>query len=312
MQIKRLLLCTISALVLPICTAYAECQLKLVVNNVEWRGGPGAGYHIFDDAEYTQTVDFKVEHKGDACSFFVTFSRGWASDFNRRMGSGGEAPGYQLYKSANKSNVLKDLPSASATEVISGTFEQGDETRELRYVVVIPPLQIRPAGIYRDRVRVIVYEGTLENFIEKDSKNVTISARVHRVAELSLVNSGEPFNPQSTTKVLDFGPLTGGKSRSFDLRVRSNSGYTVTFESENGGAMKNTDPTDNSTVAYVLEVDGAVVDLSRGRRPSVARNSGMTDSNGERRGLSFAAGPVGDATAGTYRDNITITVAAGQ
>jgi spore coat protein U-like protein len=96
------------------------------------------------------------------------------------------------------------------------------------------------------------------------------------------------------------------------LRVRSNSGYTVTFESENGGAMKNTDPTDNSTVAYVLEVDGAVVDLSRGRRPSVARNSGMTDSNGERRGLSFAAGPVGDATAGTYRDNITITVAAGQ
>ena len=311
MEIGKALVIALLATAIPFAKAHARCELSLEVNNVEWRQGHSGGYDIFDPTEYTQSVTLRVRHGGDACDFFITVSSGGASDFSRRLLSGGDTLTYQLYDTANKSNVLKDLPTATAAEVMKGSFGQGDEGREFRYVVVFPPLQIRPPGLYRDSLDVTLYEGTVGNFTRKDSRNFTVTARIQPMVELSVVDSGAPFNPQAGSKEVDFGSLVQGQSRRFDLRIRGNSGYRVTFQSENGGVMKHTDPTDSSAIAYVLDAGGAAVSLDRGQHGFGGEKSGITDLNGDRLALTLTVGPVGEATAGTYRDTITATVVTG-
>jgi hypothetical protein len=99
--------------------------------------------------------------------------------------------------------------------------------------------------------------------LEVASRTITISARVAELAELDLVNSGESFVPQAVTKALDFGTLTEGKSLGFDLCVRSNAGCQVTLESESGGRLKHSSPSDPSQVPYTVSLGGSRVDLSR-------------------------------------------------
>jgi spore coat protein U-like protein len=311
MKIRRALLVALLATMITSAKANAQCQLSLEVNNVEWRQGRSGGYDLFDPIEYTQSVPLRVRHGGDACNFFITFSGGGSIDFNRRLLSGRDTLSYQLYDTANKSNVLKDLPTATAAEVITGSFGQGDEGREFRYIVVFPPLQIRSPGLYRDSLQVTLYEGAVGNSTRKDSKYFTVTARIQPMVELSVVDSGAPFNPQAGSKVVDFGSLMQGQSRRFDLRIRGNAGYRVTFQSENGGVMKHTDPTDSSAIPYVLDAGGAIVNLDRGQHGFGGEKSGITGLNGDRLGLTITVGPVAEATAGTYRDTITVTVVTG-
>lgn len=125
---------------------------------------------------------------------------------------------------------------------------------------------------------------------------------------MALVNSGAPFDPKAKAQKLDFDKLTKGKAKGFDLRVRSNAGYHATLESENGGVMKHVDPRSSATIPYVLRVGGAPVNLSRGRQTALSRNNRLTDRNGDLHELLVTIGEIGNAPAGTYRDNITISV----
>lgn len=128
------------------------------------------------------------------------------------------------------------------------------------------------------------------------------------MTELALVNSGAPFDPKAQAQKLDFDKLTKGKAKGFDLRVRSNAGYHVLLESENGGVMKNLDPRASGSIPYLLHLGSLPVNLSRGRQTALSRNNRLTDRNGDRHELLVTIGEIGNAPAGTYRDNITISV----
>jgi spore coat protein U-like protein len=310
MRVMRIILIALAAALVPAATVYAASNLTLQINDVQWQGSPGGGYNGFDPVEYSQTVTFTVRHTGQSCEFFVTFSRGGASDFNRRLTISNDILAYQVYDTVSKSNVLKDLPTAQASEVISGTFPNGNQTRTLSYALVIPPLQIKAPGVYSDSLQVTVYEGNPGQYQQQDSTSLSVTARVLEVVELSLLDSGAPFNPQATSKVVDFGALAQGQSRSIDLRIRGNSRYQVTFQSQYGGMMRHADPSEPSTVPYVLDVDGAAVNLTQVGQGFVGANTGPTDMNGDRHRLRFTVGPVGEAAAGSYRDMIIVTVSA--
>jgi spore coat protein U-like protein len=286
----------------------ADSQLQLEVANVDWRGGPQIGYNVFDPGEYAQTIYFKVHLTGNPVAFFVTFNRSSQGGDRRRAAFGSDSLEYQVYQAATNRTVLKDLPAANANEVLLGTFGLSETMKELSYAVVVPPEQIKPAGRYSDQLKITVYQGTLGNFVEKDSKTVNMSVLVNQVAEMAVVNSGAPFDPLANSQRLEFGELAKGKAKGVDLIARSNAGYQILLESESGGVMEHTDPRVADTIPYVLYIGGSPVNLRGGRQTALSRYKRVTDRKGDRHEVSATIGNMDNATAGTYRDNITVTI----
>lgn len=57
-------------------------------------------------------------------------------------------------------------------------------------------------------------------------------------------------------------------------------------------------------------MDGAVVNLPKGRTATVASYNGLTAVDGNVHLVEFTIGDPGTATAGNYRDNIIVSVSA--
>lgn len=296
--------------------AVATVSLQLLeVANVDWTGGPGAGYGVFDPAEVVQAIRFKVKLvEGSASSYFVTFSAGGSGDFlNRELRLGNEALKYQVYDSAgSQRTVLKALPSATASEILSGALTTEGEIQELTYVMVVDPGQVKSAGPYADTFIVTLYSGTLEDYTEEDAITVLFTVPVAETTQLSLLASSSPFDPAVRSTLMDFGVLQSDDERRVDLRVRSNAGYSVSLESENNGMLKHTQPGVATVVPYTLRLAGTVVNLGAGLQTPVSQPGRLTGADGDVYDVSVSIGEVSGAVAGTYRDVVTITVTSQQ
>lgn len=295
-----------SALLLPT-GARGACALGLDVHGVI------PEYDLFADAEQGLLVNFDVTHAaGDSCAYFVTFSTGGATSYDRRMMQGGNLLSYQLYSTASKTGVLKALPALPA-EVISGSVTTDEPSPEaLSLYIDLPTHQIRPAGTYTDICTLTLYQGTVDGeHTQVSSTGLSISTTLSRQIELSILDVGAPFNPSDATQSLDFGELEAGKALGFDLRVRGNTGYSVTMLSERQGRLRLAgDPLRaNTTVYYTLKVDGVARNLDGVQAIEVATGSGLTTVSGALHPAMVTIGSVTGKAAGLYQDNITITVA---
>lgn len=93
-------------------------------------------------ATYPQSIPLSISNRRKVpCDYFITFSEGASGTFNRTLVNGANTLNYQLYDQANQANILKDLPSATVSEVISGTFANR-ETQQLSFFLVIPAEQV--------------------------------------------------------------------------------------------------------------------------------------------------------------------------
>jgi hypothetical protein len=126
---------------------------------------------------------------------------------------------------------------------------------------------------------VVVGKGTLASPSLEQTKNVTFGAQVLQVVELSLVDQSGPFDPLDTVQALNFGTLTQNETGVFDVLVRSNTGYDVTFQFDNSGVTEIRRPSDTSTVPYsdnisvvvTAPVEDSVSPFPRGRGPDDQR-----------------------------------------
>lgn len=312
---KRHLLRLVSLLTLvtfTLVTFSAEaCRLRLRnVPTVTYDGSTGMGYESFDAAIYPQSQPLTIRNqRRRACNYFITFDEGTSGTFNRTLVNGPNILNYQLYDQASQANILKDLPSATANEVISGSFT-GRGSQQLSFFLVIPAEQVVRPGVYRDTITMTAYEGDLSSYTQDHTRNLRISVTVLEQLDLSLVNPGGSFNPALTSRLIDFGILQTGEFSDFDLRVRSNIGYSVTLSSLNLGNMAHMTPPDPSLIPYTLTANSANVDLS-GPATTVINTPLPTSPLGVPYPMRITVGTIGNASAGVYQDNITITVIAG-
>jgi len=290
------------------CVTAAQSQLRLEVDNIVWRGGTPAAYDVFDAREYAQTVYFKVRLTGAPVPFMVTFAGASSAGGHWRAAQGGNSLEFEIFDSPTRWNALRDLPAATASEILSGAFVPGEGVKELSCVVRVPAEQVRPSGIYLCPIKITLYQGTRNSFVEMEVKTVVFSIRVHSVAQISLGKPGSPFDGTAKAQRLDFGQLEKGETMGLDMRVRSNTGYHVTMESENGGVLKSTDSRTAATISYALQINGAALNLGRAGQTVLSRSSHLTDYNGDRHELLVTIGQVGNAPAGTYEDNLSLTV----
>lgn len=292
--------------------ATAVCELSLDAVEANSRGGTGGEYNAFDENEHIQVIAFRVKHTGDACSYFVTFSGSGAESFRRRLTAGSESLEYQLYGNISRRVVLKDLQAASSSDLLAGHFSAGEQTRELTYVLAIPARQVRRPGQFSDTVKVALHEGTLNNARERDSKLVTIGTRVAPVSELSVGDAGAAFQRPASGHKIDFGNFRSKNSRRFEVRTRSNTGYQLTLTSENGGLLKNIDPSLTDSLPYVLKINGRITAFAGNADVTVAQSRRPTDVTGDRHNFEVIVNPTPGLLAGTYRDTIRVSIIAGE
>ncbi len=314
----RLLSVALVVLLVPTAAAQAQCgRLSLrLLGAHSWSSSASGDYSPFDSTQYFQQEDVQARKSGGGqCDFFITLSTGDSGGFGQRQMTGGaDVLTYNFYDAPNVSaNVLKDFPDAlTLSDVLDGqmTDTKKIETNTLLYYWSIDPQLVVGAATYQDSAVIFsLYQGTIAAPTLEDQLTVTVSAVVPQVVELSLVPTGGAFDAADINETVNFGTLVEGAQQSFDLLVRSNSGYQVSFQSAESSTMRKSPPNPDN-VSYTVTVGGNPADLSSGAGVVVATAGGATPVNGDRLAVTFTVGTVSGRRTGSYDDNITVTVSA--
>ena len=288
---------------------------------VTFEGGSG-GYAVYDPQEYLQTVSFQVrgEATGATCEYFVMLSAGQSGNFNqRKLSEMTNMLDYNAYVDSGKSHIFKALPTATQSEIITGSFSIAialTQTNNHEFFWAINPQRIVPASgmSYADSsLTLSLYSGLLSlSPTLVATKTITFQARVDSSVDVSLVESGKTFDIGETTQLVDFGTLESGEQRGFDVVVRSNNGYAVTMQSQNHQLLVHTQaPTIAASVAYSVIFNGGSVDLSTGAPVRIITGTGTTPATGTAFPIEFTVGTLsGNENAGTYSDVINVEVTA--
>jgi hypothetical protein len=292
-------------------TLAQACNWQLSASNVNITWGLSFNYQAVQ-VTVTKTT-------GPSCDFSLAFTMGGAADFNsRRMTFGANTLRYQLYRNAGLTQILMDLPNLNAAaNTIQGTMPSGNQQSTIvTYYVQIPSElattpTLRPSGSYVDSYAAKVYEGLTVNNNDnpKSTANLTITTTMPKIMEVSLVPTGTSFNPDSTNQTMNYGTLSTGQSRTVDLKVRSNAGYSVTLSAQNNGVFKHSNPAVSTTVPYSLYVNSILRNMSSSATTPVvvAAGSGQTALSGINHPVEVITGSPANKISGNYSDNITVT-----
>lgn len=300
----------VAALFFPFSQAQAACGLSLSASNV----------NITWSLNFTSIAVQMTINKSlvDACDFGIGISKGGGASYATRTGTdSAKVIRYQIYNSNTLTNIVKDVPDiTSANDVIQGGFASGTNlTQNVLYYLEVPynlattPTMVS-AGTYTDSYTINIYEGSdpLAFTTPVDTAAVSLTITVDKLIELSLVDSGGSFQVASTNRSIDFGTLSQGQASAFDLRVRTNAGFNVTFSSANDGRLKHT--TQNSYVPYNLYVNAVLLNMSSSNATPVVglSGSGQTALSGLAYPLRLVIGSLtGASLSGSHSDQITIT-----
>lgn len=295
--------------------------IKALPSVTTFSGGAGE-YGVFDLSQYVQNVGFEIESLATigGCRYFVTLDAGASGNQSQRhMVRGGDTLNYNAYTSAAVTNVLNGAGSHNGANVISGTFPfilGITQTNSHSLYWTITPQQIKSASAtpFEDSaVTLRVWaELALGIFTNTDSKTISFRARAESDIALSLVDSGAPININDTTQTIDFGYLVSGDFLIYDTIIRSNDGYNVTLQSQNGQYLLHEGhPSVAAAIPYTVLFGGSAVNLLSGAPVTAAMASGVTPATGERFPTRFTVGTMdGTEPAGNYQDIITVTVSA--
>jgi spore coat protein U-like protein len=284
--------------------AKAACGITIVANdlNLDWDLS-WTSHAITISVSKTQVA---------ACTFGLAFSKGGAGSYNRRGSSAGNLLRYQLSSDIGGSKVLKDVPDiTSANDVIMVTLPGDTNPQTITYYFDIPFANattptLALAAAYTDNFSINAYEGTDPTaFVTPDaSTSVNVTINVPKIISLSMVDTGGVFDESATTKNINFGSVTPGQTSRFDLRIRTNAGYSVTASSSNAGKLKHS--VANAFVPYTFYINSVLTDMS-GVTPA-AVGATQTGLGGLGLPVKIVIGTLGALPmSGTYSDSILIT-----
>lgn len=287
---------------------------------------PSGEYGVFDPAQHMQSLTFQISSLATlgGCRYYVTLDAGHSGNAaQRRMVRGADTLNYNAFTNGAGSDILAVGGNFGGAGVISGTFPfllGVNQTNTHTLYWTITPQQIRSADAARfvDTVNLRVWAELVLGIYTNtnllgDTRAISFRARAESDVNLSLVDSGAPLNLADTAQTVEFGELSSGQVRSYDTMVRSNDGYRITMESQNGQVLRHQSyPSVVGTVPYGVTFNGAAVDLSGGGPVAAASAAGsVTPLTGARFPTQFTIGTLdGAEPPGNYQDIITVTVSA--
>jgi hypothetical protein len=248
-------------------------------------------------------------------NYRLYFGKGIANSYQRKAFNNQFEPyNYNLHQNINLNGTLKEFNDAlNATEFIQGTTAIRRTDYSGSFYLSLPALSSQTnqrAGLYRDIVTISTFRLESDNSLEFEASNAyQVNINIPVLLNISLVNEGEPFNINSTSKVLDFGNMEVNQVLGADMIVNSNTPYQLRVSSFNNGKMIN----GTSLVGYSLQVNNSTVALgsSKSSPVTVASESDPSPVAGDRFNMKvkILSIPTG-ASTGVYQDSITITAIA--
>ena len=277
---------------------------------------PGYVFNISSSPQLATTV---TRADNGSCDYFIGFSDGSAANYaSRRLSFGSAVVPMNVYKDAARTRILKDKPSEAvvADDVLQGSFAggPGPDAQTLNYWAAIQPQSdYLPSGIYFESLTATLYSGKVNgSYHFESSQSLVLAYYIGRRVDLSLVDTGAPFNLNDTSQDLSFGTLSSGQSRALDLVLQYNAGFRLTFSSENNGALKHLSR--SNTIPYTLQVGGLPIGLAGSAAAPVVGPSGFGTSptGGTRFPVRVTIGSIAGAVGGPYSDTITVTVVSAE
>ncbi len=250
-------------------------------------GGNATGYH---------TVE--LEHDdGPACALLVGIDDG--NNGSRVLESSKDRLVYDLYKDSRLGQRVGDI-RGSESNMFALAMDPKNDKASIQFFSNIPGGQLVVKGTYSDRVTVNVYQlldGIPVGPIA--SRTAQVRTKVRSVVSASVIVDGVARPLSGTVGTVDLGDLTRGGSGRFDLDISGNGDYSLSLSSENGGRLVTTG---GGSVGYQLYVSGRAV--------SVAHGANVDLGGAGRYELRVETGAAGQVLAGTYHDNLILTITA--
>jgi hypothetical protein len=283
----------------------------LQIGNVAWTGSAG-GYACFSGTAYPNTINFTITKATNGRqNYAVTAGPSQnTGNYTRQLRSGGNLLNYALYTTTAMTYQFKAPTTALATEVISGSLTgQGSQVVPLSFIFYVPPGQVVPPGTYTDQITFSVYPAYNSTGAPDITQTITFSVVVAAGAAISIVPTGSPFNSSAPQLTLDFGVLQTGHAQSCDVLIKQNNNCTVNYSSANNGVLKQIPTPTTDQIPYTFSSSGFNLDLTQ--PGSIPLPSGVSPQpNGNRYPITVTIGTLNNPAAGTYQDQITISVVA--
>lgn len=281
---------------------------------------PSVNYTFSDNdssaVEQTLTLNRGNSNDSKCDTFLVGFSQGGASSYNRRAvntANGSTFP-YNLYKTNNSTTMLKRVEDASSlSQVLNGAVARNGST-SLSYFFKPGSLSnsnLTRAGLYKDTISLDIQSGDLNDLSAEANNTLQVNINVPKLASLSLVNSGDSYDSNSTNKTLDFGELSENEDMTFDIIVLSNAGYNLSVSSLNRQVMQlqGAPPRTSSQINYQFYANSSLKNISSSSPVSIMTGSGVTPVQGARIPVKIIIQSVTGKDPGIYQDYLTFTIA---
>lgn len=262
------------------------------------------------DAPIQMNINISKQNAA-ACTYFLTFSKGSAGSYDRKLFNMAFFLPYQIYQISPNINILKDLPEANTVDqVIQRTMQISSRTDVVQYYLNMPaPTAYSPYGLYTDSILVSAYEGVIGGGGPLlATQTLFLNYAMPKQVDLAIVPPGGSFDIGSVFYNLDFGILETGETQGFDVVAKYNAGYALYIASTHSGSMKNT--AGNIFILYTLKVNGVPIDLSGGLGTPVLISSGggSSPSQGIRFSGALTVGAVEDKLSGSYSDSLQLSI----
>lgn len=248
---------------------------------------------------------FRYSSSNQCKQYTLGVSTGSSNSYSRKLYNGGYDLNYNIYKTSTTSTTLRSINDASNNSQRIKFTMQSWYTKLTLYVRLPAPGSSLQNGLYTDTTQVQVYPRG--NNTGGGVTNLTTNLNVQSDINISLVSRGGQYDENQTYYSLDFGSMSLGKTKSFDLIVKSNTGYQINVSSEYNGYLSHND---NSSykIGYDFGVNGSNMSLVGSKSsPKQIYSSNSPSTNGQVIEIDVSLKSVSDKLSGNYTDYIYFT-----
>lgn len=165
-----------------------------------------------------------------------------------------------------------------------------------------------PGTYSRSDITLVLLDAPNGNTLD-NSRSLSVSTLVDTLLDINIDSTS--YIPGSLAAyTMDFGTLESGVSKSIGVTIRSNVDHHVDIASDNNGVMKGPVPgtTETHPVSYEASFGGTSLNLGS---PMTMSLGSKTSTSGVLRTFRVQILDISKARAGSYKDVITLTLAAG-
>lgn len=255
----------------------------------------------YDPFSATDTFDsYTIQvrnNTGSTCSYGLVFHR---ASLPATMGG---VLSYAVTNAGGSSVMSTTAANVAAPVWIPVTNVPAGATVTVTYYVSIPRGQVVAPATRSDPIEVWLYA-------LNGSGNV-VTPRLHRdnltirYTTPTSISTNVAGGGSATT--VDFGELVAGAVRSVNIEARSNVNYQLRATSQNLGVMRLPAPYNTWSIGYTATLGGSPLNLST-LTGTVLGPSTPTPAAGRTHALGVTIGSVTGKRAGTYTDDITISI----